>query len=203
MDKTLGKYLEHCEKLHGHICAGQVLGVRMAILGCDMIDVKEPEGKDRKKVIVWVEIDRCMADAVAVVTGARLGKRTLKFFDYGKVAATFYNVETERAVRIAALDESRETADRQFSNIESRRERQMSAYQVMEDRDLFKLEVVIVNFNKTDAPGRSLSRVKCGKCHEGINDSREVVVGEGDVRCRACAYGGYYNNDTLKDFIRV
>ena len=79
--ESLEVLLQECERLHGHMCAGQLLGARMALLGCRMIGVDDPRGADRKKLIVWVEIDRCMADAVSAVTGARLGKRSLKYVD--------------------------------------------------------------------------------------------------------------------------
>src|ERR671924_1124983 len=105
--ESLDVLLQECERLHGHMCAGQLLGARMALLGCREIGVDDPRGADRKKLIVWVEIDRCMADAVSGVTGVRLGKRSLKYLDYGKVAATFLNSETKEAVRIVALEESR------------------------------------------------------------------------------------------------
>jgi len=101
--QPLGEVLKDCETLHGHMCAGQLLGARMALLGCAAVGLNDPKGADRKKLIVWVEIDRCMADAVSAVTGARLGKRSLKYVDYGKVAATFLNTETNEAVRIVAL----------------------------------------------------------------------------------------------------
>src|SRR5215203_3391043 len=104
--ETLDTLLNECERLHGHMCAGQLLGARMALLGCRAVGVEEPKGADRKKLIAWVEIDRCMADAVGAVTGARLGRRSLKYFDYGKVAATFLNTETGEAVRVVALEES-------------------------------------------------------------------------------------------------
>src|SRR6266496_1216295 len=97
--ETLDELLERAEHSHGHMCAGQVLGVRMALLGCHLLGVEEPRGKDRKALLVFVEIDRCAADAINTVTGCRLGKRTLKFFDYGKLAATFLNVKTGEAVR--------------------------------------------------------------------------------------------------------
>src|SRR3954454_15981132 len=111
MLQPLNELLDECGRLHGHICPGQVLGVRMALLGCRLIGVNDPNGADRKSLIVWVEIDRCMTDAVSAVTGVRLGKRSLKFQDYGKVAATFHNLETGRAYRVVALDEARALAD--------------------------------------------------------------------------------------------
>src|ERR671920_2448263 len=105
--QPLDELLAECGRLHGHMCAGQLLGARMAVLGCRLIGINDPRGADRKKMIVWVEIDRCMADAVGAVTGARLGKRSLKYLDYGKVAATFHNTETGAAVRGAGRGESR------------------------------------------------------------------------------------------------
>src|SRR2546421_9815115 len=105
--QPLDELLEECGNLHGHMCAGQLLGARMAMLGCRLLGLDDPRGADRKKLIVWVEIDRCMADAVGAVTGVRLGRRSLKFFDYGKVAATFLHTETSKAVRVVALDSSR------------------------------------------------------------------------------------------------
>jgi formylmethanofuran dehydrogenase subunit E len=188
----LDELLEECGRLHGHMCAGQLLGARMAVLGCRLVGVRDPRGADRKKLIVWVEIDRCMADAVGAVTGVRLGKRSLKYLDYGKVAATFLNAETGEAVRVVALEESRSLADARHPEIESKKERQFLAYREAADEELFKVERVEVEYGEMDAPGRPRSRVMCGRCGEGVNDGREVSVTEGSVLCRPCASGGYY-----------
>ena len=191
--ETIEQLLCECERLHGHLCAGQLLGVRMALLGCRLIGVREPRGVDRKKLIVWVEIDRCMADAVGAVTGVRLGKRSLKYLDYGKVAATFLNTETFEAVRIVALDEARALADARYPAITDKRARQFQAYQEAADEELFKIERVKVKYGEMDAPGSPRSRVICARCGEGINDGREVVgAEEGQPLCRPCAFGGYY-----------
>src|SRR5919107_1797332 len=136
MLESLDELLVECERLHGHICPGQLLGVRMALLGCRLIGIDDPRGADRKRLIVWVEIDRCMADAVSAVTGVRLGRRSLKYLDYGKVAATFLNLSDDSAVRILALDESRAAADSLYPQVESRKERQMLAYRELEDERL-------------------------------------------------------------------
>src|SRR3954471_21241735 len=119
--ESVDTLLKECERLHGHMCAGQLLGTRMALLGCRLLDIDEPRGADRKKLIVWVEIDRCMTDAISAVTGVRLGKRSLKYVDYGKVAATFLNTETGEAVRLVALEESRALADARHPEIESKK----------------------------------------------------------------------------------
>jgi formylmethanofuran dehydrogenase subunit E len=188
---SLDDLLADCQRLHGHMCAGQLLGTRMALLGCSLIGIADPRGADRKKLIVWVEIDRCMADAVGAVTGARLGKRTLKYLDYGKVAATFLNTETGEAVRVVALEESRALADERHPEIESKKERQFRAYREATDDELFKVERVAVEYSEMDAPGRPRSRVRCERCGEGVNDGREVRSG-GSALCRPCASGGYY-----------
>jgi formylmethanofuran dehydrogenase subunit E len=190
--QSLDELLEECGNLHGHMCAGQLLGARMAMLGCRLIGLDDPRGSDRKKLIVWVEIDRCMADAVGAVTGVRLGKRSLKYLDYGKVAATFFNTETQEAVRVVALEESRALADARYPEIESKKERQFRAYREATDEELFKVERVSVEYGEWDAPGRPRSRVICARCGEGVNDGREIKTDDGLVLCRPCATGGYY-----------
>ncbi|HVI72176.1 MAG TPA: FmdE family protein [Pyrinomonadaceae bacterium] len=191
--ESLEVLLQECERLHGHMCAGQLLGARMALLGCRMIGVDDPRGADRKKLIVWVEIDRCMADAVSAVTGVRLGKRSLKYVDYGKVAATFLNTETDRAVRIVALESARTLADERFADIANKRERQFRAYSESTDEDLFKVELVSVALSDFDTPGSPRSRVICAVCGEGVNDGREVIGADGDPVCRGCDRGNYYS----------
>ena len=190
--QSVDELLEECGRLHGHLCAGQLLGVRMALLGCRLIGIEDPRGADRKKLIVWVEIDRCMADAVGAVTGVRLGKRSLKYKDYGKVAASFLNTETGRAARIVALDESRHLADARYPEIESKKERQFRAYREATDEELFKVQRVCVEYGSMDAPGPPRARVKCTRCGEGVNDGREVKGQQGETLCRPCARGGYY-----------
>ena len=190
--EKLDELLEECGRLHGHLCAGQVLGVRMALTGCELIGVAEPRGAGRKKLIVWVEIDRCMTDAVSAVTGARLGRRTLKYLDYGKVAASFLNTQTGEAVRVAARDDSRRLADERYPRVESKKERQMHAYREARDEELFKIERVSISLGEADMPGHPKSRVRCARCGEGVNDARQVVTPDGEQLCRACAHGSYY-----------
>src|SRR5579863_10348490 len=104
---SLEGLLEEAKVAHGHLCAGQVLGVRLAMLGCARLGIEDPRGRDRKRLVTFVEIDRCATDAIGVVTGCRLGKRALKFRDWGKMAATFVDLETQRAIRIVALESSK------------------------------------------------------------------------------------------------
>ena len=194
--ESLDVLLEECERLHGHMCAGQLLGARMALLGCRLIGVEDPRGSDRKKLLVWVEIDRCMTDAISAVTGVRLGKRSLKFVDYGKVAATFVNTEEKRAVRIVALESARTLADQRFPDIANKRERQFHAYSEATDEDLFKTEFVNVELSEFDLPGSPRSRLICSVCGEGVNDGREITSAEGAVFCRSCHGETYYSRQT-------
>jgi formylmethanofuran dehydrogenase subunit E len=188
--KSLGEYLELAAQSHGHMCPGQVLGVRMAMTGLKALGIDDP-AKHRKRLVTFVEIDRCAADAVALVTGCRLGKRSLKFFDYGKVAATFADIESGDAVRVVARDDSRARAKSMFPELSDPAKQQLNAYKVMDDAELFCIERVRVKLNPQDLPGRPRSRVTCEKCGEGVNDGRERRV-EGRVLCRNCAGESYY-----------
>lgn len=186
---TLDEYLLEAELAHGHLCPGQVLGVRMAMSGCRAVGLEEP--KVGKKLIVFVEIDRCAADAISTVTGCRLGRRTLKYRDYGKLAATFLNTATGMAVRVAALEASRELAAQVFPALATKKEQQLAAYRTLPDDLLFRFELVQIHLPEADRPGHPLSRVLCDSCGEGINDRREIICGRTTL-CRACAGERYY-----------
>jgi formylmethanofuran dehydrogenase subunit E len=189
--KLLDGLLREAEVAHGHLCAGQVLGVRMAMLGLELLGIEDPKGRDRKRLITFVEIDRCMTDAIGVVTGCRLGKRALKFRDWGKVAATFVDLQNDRAVRIAARESSKALARQMHPEIESKHQQQMLAYREMATEALFDVQWVKVQLPPEELPGYKGERITCARCGEGINFQREVRH-SGEVLCRACAEGKYY-----------
>ena len=174
---------------HGHLCPGQVLGVRLAMAGCRAVGVDDP--RESKDLIVYVEIDRCATDAIQTITGCKLGKRTLKHVDYGKMAATFCNVRTGQAVRVVARDDSRAKARAYASPEATMHEAQLRAYRLMSDVELFDIAFVRVHIRPSDLPGHPTSRVACEQCGEGVNDGREVKS-KGQVLCRACAFQPYY-----------
>ncbi len=188
--------LSESVRIHGHLCAGQVLGVRMSMLGLNKIGIVDPKGLDRKKLIVFVEMDRCATDAVQSVTGCSLGRRTMKFFDYGKMAATFLNTRTGKAVRVVAREESRDKAKGLFPEIENKYRAQLKAYRIMADEELFDVREVHIKVRPEDMPGRPIRRVKCDSCGEYVQDMREIQQ-DGKVLCIPCASGGYYE---LKEF---
>lgn len=195
MDDLLAQH----ERVHGHLCPGTLLALRMAVLGCALVGLEDPRGAHRNNLFVWVEIDRWLADAVQVVTGARLGKRTLKFLDYGKLAATFLNRETGKAVRIVALESSRRLADLRHSEIEDKYERQMRTYREAAEEELFAVTDVEVQLRAKDLPGHPRSRVICHKCGEGVNDGREISLPDRITLCRPCVYGTYYQQHKSVD----
>jgi formylmethanofuran dehydrogenase subunit E len=189
--KTLEQYVEAAAFAHGHICAGQILGLRLAMHGVRLLGIEDPAGKDRKRLVTYVEIDRCATDAIAVVTGCRLGKRALKFRDFGKVAATFCDLSSGRAVRVVAREASRERARELYPDLADRNEQQMRAYREMADEELFAHQWVKVHMPPEDLPGFKAPRAVCATCGEGVNFKREVVR-DGRTLCRACAGEAYY-----------
>ncbi len=189
----MGKFeelLAESVALHGHICPGQVLGVRMAMHGCHELGIEKPR-EETKRLVVYVEIDRCATDAIQAVTGCKLGKRTMKYVDYGKLAATFVDLHSGKAVRLVAREDAREKAALYHHEVWTRHETEVFAYKVMSDEELFNVEDVLVKIPVEDMPGPPLRRVICDECGEGVNDWREVIVA-GKVLCRSCAYGCYY-----------
>jgi formylmethanofuran dehydrogenase subunit E len=205
--QTFDHLLHEAELAHGHLCAGQILGVRMAMLGCERLGIDDPKGVDRKRLVTFIEIDRCATDAIAVVTGCRLGKRAIKFRDWGKMAATFvdlsaplssgggvpvdngvpiYSVPVYKAVRIAALESSKQRARDLYPHIENKNQQQMLAYREMPVEDLFGEEWVSVEISPREMPGYKSARITCAQCGEGINYDREIVR-EGKTLCAGCA----------------
>src|ERR1700746_1838311 len=137
--KTFEEYEALAEQAHGHICAGQILGLRMALYGLKLLQLDDPLGRHRKRLVTFIEIDRCATDAIPVVTGCRLGKRALKFRDFGKVAATFCDLKEDRAVRVVARETSKPRARELYPAIADKNQQQMRAYREMADDDLFSI----------------------------------------------------------------
>ncbi len=185
--------LREAEIAHGHLCAGQILGVRMSLLALKELGITEPRGRDRKRLVTFVEIDRCATDAIGVVTGCRLGKRALKLRDWGKMAATFADLaqplgaETYRAIRVSALESSKERARELYPEITDKNRQQMLSYRELPDRDLFRTQWVSVALPANEFPGFKGERVSCGECGEGINYNR-FTMADGKALCRPCAH---------------
>lgn len=163
----LDELLREAEIAHGHLCAGQILGVRMAMLALERLQIQQPRKKllpsgepnpDRKRPVVFVEIDRCATDAIGVVTGARVGKRALKLRDWGKMAATFVDLQQPlgedlyRGVRVVALESSKERARALFPAL-PKNEQQMRAYRELPANELFAEQWVAVPLPASEFPG--------------------------------------------------
>ncbi|HSU18627.1 MAG TPA: FmdE family protein [Acidobacteriaceae bacterium] len=197
----LDELLREAEIAHGHLCAGQILGVRMAMLAMRQLGIREPRKRtlangelnpDRKRPVVFVEIDRCATDAIGVVTGARVGKRALKLRDWGKMAATFVDLDAKlggdeyKGVRVVALESSKQRAKDLYPDL-NKNAQQMRAYREMPDDELFSTDWVRVALPPSEFPGYRGERVVCANCGEGINFDR-FVERDGQRLCIACAY---------------
>ncbi|SMC52724.1 formylmethanofuran dehydrogenase subunit E [Desulfocicer vacuolatum DSM 3385] len=190
--KSFKSLLDASVIAHGHLCAGQVIGVRMAMLGCRLVGIDDPTSPQfKKKLIVYVEMDRCASDAIGSVTGCRLGKRTLKFKDYGINAATFVNLETRKAVRIVSTEASRELVKRYAPEEEFHYQQQIKGYRIMPENELFEAQWVSVDLPGQEMPGPPRTHTTCTQCGQVVRDAREVIV-EGKPLCRICAGEGYF-----------
>ncbi|HEY4355667.1 MAG TPA: FmdE family protein [Acidobacteriaceae bacterium] len=201
ISNELDELLHEAELAHGHLCAGQILGVRMAMLALNRLGIHQPRKRlladgslnpDRKRPVVFVEIDRCATDAIGVVTGARVGKRALKLRDWGKMAATFVDLnarfdgsEEYKGLRIAALESSKGRARELYPELEKNAQ-QMKAYREMPDAELFSEQWVRVPLPDSEFPGYKGERVACARCGEGVNFDR-FIERDGEKLCLACA----------------
>ena len=168
---------------------GIILGVRMSVLALKLLGIDDPAAYHRKLIVV-VETDRCLPDVIELVTGCRLGNRTLKFRDWGKMAATFSDVTRSRAFRVAARESVEAEAFQCFPAL-SREQALSEAYKTFGDERLFRWGPAIVKFSAEDLPGCHRERVLCQKCGEGIGFGREVHR-DGLTLCRACAGEAYW-----------
>jgi formylmethanofuran dehydrogenase subunit E len=179
---ALERYLEKAELYHGHICSGQVLGIRMALLGLKLLGLK-PED-DLRDLVIFLETDRCVADAAYVVTGITIGRRRVKVFSYGKTAMSFLDLKSGRAFRICV-----KTSDRPPHS--ASKAEQLAFWEKYADEKAFAWREVKIELPEGEAPGPPASIRTCQDCGEDVLDCKEVVK-DGRVLCRACAEGAYY-----------
>jgi formylmethanofuran dehydrogenase subunit E len=178
---------------HGHLCPGQVVGVRLALVGLRLLNFAiPPTHAELKRLLVFVEMDRCAGDAVAHTTGVKLGRRSLKFVDYGIMAATFVDVETSQAFRVISTEASRDLAV-VYAPLEPDKVRQqVQAYKIMPDSVMFRVQAVQVELTPFDLPGPTRRKVTCAQCGQVVRDHREVEL-HGRLVCRPCAGGAYFS----------
>jgi formylmethanofuran dehydrogenase subunit E len=180
LEKSFEEDLKEAAAYHGHLCVGQILGVRLARLGCAALGIASPHAC--RDLVTFVEIDRCLSDAVGTVTGSKGGNRRLKYKDYGKSAATFVNIATGAAVRVSSIGWCNVPKDVDATEYLSK----------IKDEELFKVEWVNAEIKPEDLPGPPVSKVQCSACGEYVTDRREIVK-DGNTLCKACADGAYYS----------
>lgn len=179
--RTFRDDLKRAVAFHGHLCSGQCIGVRMAQLGMKTLGLDNET--DDKAIMVWVECDRCPADSIMITTGCHPGKRTYRMLDYGKIAATFVNLETGGAVRVR----------RHTRRFPAEGEDLVEFYESLPDEEFLTVEEIELDIRPCDLPGKPLESVVCEKCGEDISDFRHIVR-DGCIFCKACAEGAYYRS---------
>lgn len=186
--KSLKEHIRQAAR-HGKVRSGIILGIRMARLGLNELSIGDPS-KHRRCLVIIVETDRCLPDAIELVTGCRLGNRTLKFRDMGKMAATFVDLQTDRAIRVAAKDSANHRASEMFPKV-AKEEALGRAYRRLSDKDLFTRKFVRVALAPEDIPDYWAPRVVCEGCGESIAFGKEIHKGQRTL-CGACSGHGYY-----------
>jgi len=117
--------------------------------------------------------------------------------DNGIMAATFVNLDTQKAFRIISTEESRNLVKLYAPNITNQRQQQLEAYKKMSRDDLFIVEEVFVDVPVCDMPGPTRFKAVCARCNTVVRDKREVLKND-EILCRPCAFGTYYQPVTEK-----
>ncbi|CAO0824338.1 formylmethanofuran dehydrogenase subunit E [Desulfarculales bacterium] len=180
-------------RAHGHLCPGQVIGVRMAILGLGLLGYSCSLGwPEIKNVMGIVEIERCLADAVATVSGLRFGRGSLKLINQGLLAVTFLDLPSDRAVRLLSRDQARDLAVAYAHNLPSPQAAQVAAYRMMSDDELFQVQWVKVNLTPHELPGTRPPKAACQGCGVLVR-SAQIHRRQGRDLCAVCAGQAYFN----------
>lgn len=191
MGKTFDELLSESAAAHGHLCAGQVIGVRMAMAGVSLLGYQAPlTGRQLKDVVIFVEIDRCAADALSTTAGVRLGRRSLKFRDYGVMAATFVRLSDRLSYRLSVSEDSRRRAEELYPDL-PKAQREELAYRELPEDELFTIQEVEVVLEPEDLPGWKGHKAVCSRCGAVISFGREIQAG-GRTLCRPCAGESYF-----------
>ncbi|MDR0548951.1 MAG: FmdE family protein [Deltaproteobacteria bacterium] len=172
-------YIDKAKAYHGHICGGQILGLRMSLLGLKLLGLDPYE--DLRDLVIFLESDRCVADAAYVVTGVTIGRRRVKTLNYGKTAMSFLNLKNGEAYRLSVADHDRPAQDQDL----------IAFWTAKKDEDVFKIQKVTIKLNPGEEPGPPSRVVVCQKCGDEVMDHKDVTL-NGQTLCRACAEGPYY-----------
>lgn len=177
------RQLEIAREFHGELCGGIAIGTKLAMYGMELMGMEL--NKRHKNLIVFIELDRCASDAIQAVTKCSLGKRSLKQMDYGRFAASFYNMDTGEAIRVSDVDANRKDKPKETKEEMIKRFRETPA------EDLFKVEKVKISLPDAQMPGGKHTSVFCSVCGEKVSDDLHLVRGGRPV-CKSCAEGSYY-----------
>lgn len=188
------RLVEAAAAAHGHLCAGQVIGVRMSLYGLGLLGFGCPLGlPEIKQVVGFVEIDRCMADAVAIATGLRFGRGSLKFINQGLLAATFLDLASGRAVRLISREQARQLAADYAPSGTPLQSQQERAYRLMPDSELFDVEWVRVELADHQLPGARVPKVPCQQCGILVRGGH-IRQRQGRRLCAVCAGESYFTH---------
>lgn len=174
---------------HRRLCPRQVLAVRMGRLAGSLLGLSLPR-TDRRLVAI-METDGCAADGVTAATGCTVGRRTLRIVDFGKVATTFVDTDTGRAVRIWPHPSARERALALRPETLDPWQAMLDAYRILPLDALLCWRQVSLTTPIEVIMSRPGLHVPCERCGEEIMNGREVDVA-GIRLCRGCADGQYW-----------
>jgi formylmethanofuran dehydrogenase subunit E len=187
---TLDEILRESASRHKHLCPRQVLGARMALYAAEILDMELP--RTDKRLLVISETDGCTVDGIIAATACRVGSRTLRIHDLGKVAATFIDIHTEETIRVVPRREIRILAADYAPGARNRWEAMLLGYQVIPAVELFAVQHVKLDVPLLQIISKPGKKAICEICNEEIINGREILKGA-TILCRGCTGEIYYH----------
>ena len=179
---------------HGHSCPGLAIGMRAA-----EIALREMAGAGPADLVCVSETDMCGVDAIQFLTGCTYGKGNLLHRDYGKMAFSFHNRATGRAIRLLFNPEAWGAGRGEFTALMAKSGRpdctaadrgRLATLRAELQEWLLRLPAEDVFFIRDcteplPRPARVLDSLVCADCGESTMESRTRRFG-GRTLCIPC-----------------
>jgi formylmethanofuran dehydrogenase subunit E len=191
----LESMMKQAVKFHGHSCPGLAIGVVVS-----KIALENAKRAADEELVAVVENDACGIDAIQVLTGCTFGKGNLIHNDYGKSVYTFYNRNTDKAIRISLKNDIFDSGDGQRRRELSKKINDGTATntEIKEHeklRDEFRSYILdsadrLFNIQEIDivspSKARRFDNIKCELCGEPVMATRIQNIA-GQRVCMPCA----------------
>jgi formylmethanofuran dehydrogenase subunit E len=186
--------LREITSFRGRAEPGVAYGIKMVLAAKDSLKIHDLK---KANLCAIAETTRCLPDAIEFLTGCTVGNGRLIIKDHSKMAASFVDLDTKRAVRVTVIPEfqrkdvahSKKSVNlkrqRKFKNIARHHARH--ALEIIKTPDKELLRVQEIKLIEPIPAARSPTKIVfCEKCGESVREEK-ARVRDGQILCLVCA----------------